>query len=45
MAENTPALPNNANARYVNRYIETARRTISYYDAANALIQNHRLFV
>lgn len=44
MAENIPTLPNNANARSMTRYFETPRHTNWHYEAANALIQNYRLF-
>jgi hypothetical protein len=43
-AANPPALPNDANANYLIRYFDTPRRTNWHYGAANALIQNHRLF-
>lgn len=43
-AENPPALPINANARYMKRNFQTPRRTNWHYEAANALIQNHHLF-
>jgi hypothetical protein len=41
---NPPALPINANARYMTRNFQTPRRTNWHYEAANALIQNNHLF-
>lgn len=43
-AANPPALPINANARYMSQYFDTPQLINWHYAAANALIQNHRLF-
>lgn len=40
----TPSLPKNAKARYMTRYFDTPQLINWHYSAANALIQNHRLF-
>lgn len=40
----TPALPKNAKARYKTQYFDTPQLINWHYAAANALIQNHRLF-